>query len=143
MVQRPRKLQDNLLAFSAYLVEETGMLIAVSEPKLSEEICAETMTEEDARGQANIERDRPALDDIMLFRVRKKCDVQPACLYVEAANRSAAEFRAGKPYRESVSYELCYGERRVVVNVLNPPGEPMTDAVRDLANEIVRPYKEP
>jgi hypothetical protein len=79
---------------------------------------------------------------LMETRSEKRCDLHDSCLLLEIGQRNPDEYKAGKPFREIISYSVCLGEQFIVLmGLLLPSGTPVTDANRAVMKQVVQSLK--
>ncbi|MBT9561009.1 MAG: hypothetical protein IV100_33605 [Myxococcales bacterium] len=131
-------LPDNLLAAAVYRHEKLPFVLMISEPKPGEKGCKATQKADMIKAKAAIGRDRKALDAILRIKTWTKCKLHGACMFQELSQRSAAEATAGTPFRHAVGYDLCVGEKRVILVGMRSDGTDVDKGMREQMEAIAR-----
>lgn len=137
-----KKVPPNLLAVKVFRVAGLPYGIAASEVTLkATPSCVEQMAAERKRTQANYERARPGVEQIMRVHKRSACTHHAGCAYQEIASRNAEQAKGQKPFSEAVGYEFCIGKRGFVLALMGKPGAPKDATMRRFGDVIAARFR--
>ncbi len=129
---------DNLVAAAVYRHERLPFTLMISEPKPGKAPCKAAQKADMTKAKAAIGRERKSVAEVLRIKTWKKCKLHDACMFQELSQRSASEATAGTPFRHAVGYDLCVGEKRVLLVGMRSDGTDVDASMRKQMEAIAR-----